>query len=73
MIAAKNGNLTCVKLLVCQGADLHCTTYRGGQELGAWQIAKRANRIEVAQYLQQCLGVLQYYDHHGCIILSNFL
>ncbi len=56
MVAARNGHLDCVKLLLGRGASLKLTTHRGGQEVTALQLAKKAGRTEVLHYLQKCLG-----------------
>ena len=56
MIAAKNGHLDCVKLLLGRGASFKVTTHRGGQEVTAWQLAKKANHSKMAAYLEKCLG-----------------
>ncbi len=56
MVAARNGHLGCVKLLLGYGASLKLTTHRGGQEVTALQLAKKAGRTEVVQYIQKCLG-----------------
>ncbi len=64
MVAARNGHLGCVKLLLGRGASLGLTTHRGGQQVTAIQLAKKAGHTEVLHYLQNCLSESQ------CIIVA---
>ena len=60
MIAAKNGHLECVKLLISYGADLkRSTSHRHLLSIkshwGVIQLAEKGGHPQVASYVQQCL------------------
>ena len=62
MIAAKNGHLECVKLLISNGADLTRSTPQRhllSKSLGVHQLAEKAGHPRVASYVQQCLQDLK--------------
>ena len=55
-IAACNGHLHCIKLLLMSKCDLYCMVRMEGQEMYAWDLAARRGHTDVAQYLQGCVG-----------------
>ena len=55
MIAAKSGHYSCVKILIGYGAEMKRKTGRLGQNVEAWQVAKRAGQTKIANYIQQCM------------------
>ena len=59
MIAAKNGHLECVKLLISYGADLSKRSspqrHLLSKSQGILQLAEKAGHPQVASYIQQCL------------------
>ena len=58
MIAAKNGHLECVKLLISYGADLKRSTPQRhllSKSQGILQLAEKAGHPQVASYIQECL------------------
>ena len=58
IIAAKNGHLKCVKVLLAHKCDLYSTVIRNGREMYSWDIASENNHAAVAKYLKGCVGML---------------
>ena len=59
MIAAKNGHLECVKVLISYGADLKRRSspqrHLLGKSQGILQLAEKAGHTKVATYIRECL------------------
>ena len=55
MIAAKSGHYGCVKVLIGHGAEMKRKSSRLGQNQEAWQLAKRAGKTRIADYIQHCM------------------
>ena len=55
MIAAKSGHYGCVKILIGHGAEMKRKSSRLGQNQEAWQLAKRAGKTRIADYIQHCM------------------
>ena len=55
MIAAKSGHFGCVKILIGHGAEMKRKSSRLGQNQEAWQLAKRAGKTRIADYIQHCM------------------
>jgi len=56
IVAAQNGHLACVKLLLCYGADMLRTTSRSGQELTVCEVSANNGHQEISKYIQGCIG-----------------
>ena len=55
-VAAGNGHLRCIKLLLMYKCDLYRTVSIDGQDVYAWDLATRNGHSGVARYLQGYVG-----------------
>lgn len=57
IIAAKNGHLKCVKVLLAHKCDLYSTVVRNSREMYSWDVAIENNHAAVSKYLKGCVGM----------------